>query len=80
VCKKPSPGHCILRARWSEEYVEERIEALFAWISQHIDEIEMKEIWRRGYRETWIRESDEAEACTPDWALSKRILVSASII
>lgn len=40
ICKKPGPGHCILRARWSQENVEERIDALFARIGQHIDEID----------------------------------------
>lgn len=40
VCKKPGPGHCILRARWSEETVEEHIDALLARIGEHIDEID----------------------------------------
>ena len=40
VCQKPGPGHCILSVRWSQENVEERINALFARIGQHIDEID----------------------------------------
>jgi ribosomal protein S18 acetylase RimI-like enzyme len=40
ICKKPGPGHCILRARWSQENIEERIDALFARIGRHFDEID----------------------------------------
>ncbi len=40
VSKKPGPGHCILRARWSPENVEVRIDALLSRLRPHIDEID----------------------------------------
>ena len=35
-----APGNSILRARWSDEDAEQRIDALFAEIGQHIDQID----------------------------------------
>jgi ribosomal protein S18 acetylase RimI-like enzyme len=39
VSHKPAPGDIILRFRWPHEDVEERIDALFEQIGQHINEI-----------------------------------------
>jgi ribosomal protein S18 acetylase RimI-like enzyme len=40
VSKKPGPGHIILRARWEEANVDERMDALLARVGMHIDEID----------------------------------------
>lgn len=40
VSGRGAPGNNILRARWSEEGVEQRLNALYAEIGQHIAEIE----------------------------------------
>ena len=40
VSGKPAPGDIVLRARWSPEDVEEKIDALLTQIGSHIDEID----------------------------------------
>ena len=40
VSHKGAPGNSILRARWPEAEAEKRIDALFAEIGQHIDQID----------------------------------------
>src|SRR5258708_3787631 len=39
VSHKPAPGNDILRARWSADHAEERIDAMFHEIGRHIDHI-----------------------------------------
>ncbi|MBZ0303669.1 MAG: hypothetical protein K8J31_28270 [Anaerolineae bacterium] len=39
VCGKPAPGNIILRANWPDGSAEARIDALFAQVGQHSDEI-----------------------------------------
>ena len=40
VSNLPAPGNAVLRARWPHERVEERIDALFEQIGEHIDTID----------------------------------------
>ena len=40
VSGKPAPGNVILRTRWPDDRVEERIDAMLAQISQHIDQMD----------------------------------------
>lgn len=40
VSNKPAPGNSILRARWSQEDVEQRIDDLFESLGQHVDTID----------------------------------------
>lgn len=40
ACGRPAPGNNILRFRWPHDDVEERIDALFAQIGQHLDQID----------------------------------------
>ncbi len=40
VCGKHAPGDTVLKARWPDEGVEERIDEMFEQIGQHIDEID----------------------------------------
>lgn len=40
VSNKPAPGNMVLRARWSMERIEERIDELFTQIGSHIDQID----------------------------------------
>jgi len=40
ISHKPAPGNSILRARWPADRIEERIDALFEQIGQHIDHID----------------------------------------
>lgn len=39
ISRKPAPGDIVLRANWSPENVEEKIDATFEAIGQHVDEI-----------------------------------------
>jgi ribosomal protein S18 acetylase RimI-like enzyme len=39
ISKRPAPGNIILRTRWSDDGIEEHIDALFEQIGQQIDEI-----------------------------------------
>jgi GNAT superfamily N-acetyltransferase len=40
VSHKPAPGNIILRTRWAADDTEERIDALFRQIGQHLDHID----------------------------------------
>ncbi|MBE0696002.1 MAG: hypothetical protein IH586_03675, partial [Anaerolineaceae bacterium] len=40
ISRKPAPGDGIFRARWTDEQVEERIDALFAAVGAYVDQID----------------------------------------
>ena len=40
VSNKPAPGNIVLRAHWSNELIEERIDEMLTQIGDHIDEID----------------------------------------
>lgn len=40
VSKRPAPGNLVLRACWSVERIEERIDVIFTQIALHTDQID----------------------------------------
>ena len=74
VCGKHAPGDTVLKARWPDEGVEERIDEMFEQIGQHIDEIDWmvfpatsRRISTSGWKRAGCRVGRAATGCGLTW-------------